>query len=159
MNDILVPEQCRALMSRIRGRNTKPELLLRHGLYNRGLRYRLHRADLPGKPDLVFPKYRAVVFVNGCFWHCHECPFFRWPKTRAAFWRTKIYRNKQRDRDVLAVLKTENWRTLVVRECALRGKYSKTMPEVLSRAESYIRMGQEPLAEITLDMNSQQWEV
>ena len=90
VTDVLTPVQRRLVMSRIRDKDTKPEMILRRGLHGRGLRYRLHGADLPGKPDLVFPRHRAVVLVHGCFWHGHGCSLFRWPKTRATFWRTKI---------------------------------------------------------------------
>lgn len=90
MADVLTPEQRRLNMSRIRGRDTKPELLLRRGLHARGLRFRLHRKDLPGCPDLVFPRFRVTVFVHGCFWHGHECPMFKWPGTRTDFWRRKM---------------------------------------------------------------------
>ena len=159
VTDILKPVQRRALMSRIRGKDTKPEMLLRRGLHGRGLRYRLHRANLPGKPDMVFPKYRAVVFVNGCFWHGHGCPQFRWPKTRATFWRIKINLNMERDRNVLAALKAENWRVLVIWECALMGKYRMTLSEVLTHAETFIRNDQESYAEITLYKNSKQQNI
>ena len=146
--DVLTPEQRRLVMSRIRGKDTKPEMLLRRGLHGHGLRYRLHGADIPGKPDMVFPKYRAVVFVHGCFWHGHECSLFRWPKTRAAFWKTKINRNRERDRKALAALKANKWRALVVWECALRGKHRRAEPDVLSDAEAFIRHGRESIAEI-----------
>ena len=86
MVDVLTPEQRRLNMSRIRGKDTKPELLLRHGLHARGLRYRLHRKDLPGRPDMVFPRYRAAILVHGCFWHGHDCPLFKLPATRREFW-------------------------------------------------------------------------
>ena len=113
--DVLTPEQRQLVMSRIRSKNTKPEMLMRYGLHGRGLRYRLHEAGIPGKPDMVFPKYRAVVFVHGCFWHGHGCSLFKWPKTRAAFWKIKINRNMERDREVLVALKTAG----VARNCGL----------------------------------------
>ena len=147
-SDVLTPEQRRLVMSRIRGKDTKPEMLMRHGIHRRGLRYRLHRVGIPGKPDMVFPKYRAVVFVHGCFWHGHGCSLFKWPQTRAAFWKTKIDRNMERDRAVQAALKTAEWRSVVVWECALRGKYRRALPDVLSDAEAFIRHGRESVAEI-----------
>ena len=156
VTDVLTPEQRRLVMSRIRGKNTKPEMLLRRGFHGRGLRYRLHGADIPGKPDMVFPRYRTVVFVHGCFWHGHECSLFRWPKTRAMFWRTKINRNMERDRSALAALKADDWRALVVWECALRGKHRRAMPDVLSQAEAFIRQSREPFAEITQEGNTNQ---
>ena len=146
--DILTPEQRRLVMSRIRSKDTKPEMLLRRGLHGRGLRYRLHGADIPGKPDMVFPKLRTVVFVHGCFWHGHGCSLFKWPKTRATFWKTKINRNMERDREVRVALKTAEWRAIVVWECALRGKYRRALPDVLSDAEAFIRHGRESTTEI-----------
>ena len=135
-------------MSRIRSKDTKPEMLMRHGLHRRGLRYRLHAAGIPGKPDMVFPKHLAVVFVHGCFWHGHRCSLFKWPKTRATFWKTKINRNMERDREVRAALKTAEWRVIVIWECALRGKYRRALPDVLSDAEALIRHGRESFSEI-----------
>ena len=148
VTDVLTPEQRRLVMSRIRGKDTKPEMVLRRGLHGRGLRYRLHGAEMPGRPDMVFPRHQAVLFVHGCFWHGHGCSLFRWPKTRATFWRTKINRNMERDRDALAALKAHGWRALVVWECALRGRHRRTMQDVLSRAEVFIRRGRESAAEI-----------
>ncbi|WP_375791347.1 very short patch repair endonuclease [Bradyrhizobium sp. vgs-9] len=108
-------------MSGIRGKNTKPEILLRKLLHNRGFRYRLH-TGLPGKPDLVFPKYDAVIFVHGCFWHRHECHIFKWPSTRPEFWRTKIEGNALRDRRNAAALEEKGWRVGIVWECSLRSR-------------------------------------
>ena len=146
--DVLTPDQRRLVMSRIKGKDTKPELLIRYGLHRRGLRYKLHGADIPGKPDMVFPKYRTVVFVHGCFWHGHGCSLFKWPKARAAFWKTKISRNMERDREVRVALKTAEWRSIVVWECALKGKYRRALPDVLSDTEAFIRHGCESVAEI-----------
>ena len=146
--DVLTPEQRRLVMSRIKGKDTKPEMLMRHGLHGRGLRYRLHGVGIPGKPDLVFPKYRAVVFVHGCFWHGHGCSLFKWPKTRGAFWKTKIDRNMERDREVQAALKKADWRAIVIWECALRGKYRRALSDVLNDAEAFIRHGRVSVAEI-----------
>lgn len=147
-NDVLTPEQRRLVMSRIKGKDTRPEMLMRRGLHGCGLRYRLHGIDLLGKPDMVFPKYRTVVFVNGCFWHGHGCSLFKWPKTRCAFWKSKINRNMERDQKVSAVLKAAGWRTLVVWECALKGKHRRVLAEVQRTAEAFIRHGQESRAEI-----------
>lgn len=108
------------MMSGIQGKNTKPELLVRKYLHGRGLRFRLHARELPGKPDLVFPKYKAVVFVHGCFWHGHECTLFKWPQTRAEFWKEKIVRNRANDKRAVTSLMTGGWRVCVVWECALR---------------------------------------
>lgn len=146
--DILTPEQRRLVMSRIRGKDTRPEMLVRRGLHGRGLRYRLHRKGIPGKPDMVFPRHRAVVFVHGCFWHGHGCSLFKWPKTRAAFWKSKIDRNMERDREALAALDADGWRVLVVWECALKGKKRREFPDVLSDAEAFIREKRKSFAEI-----------
>lgn len=109
-------------MSGIRGKDTKPELLIRKALHKRGFRYRLHCKDLPGKPDLCFPKYKAVIFVHGCFWHGHDCHLFKWPKTRPDFWRSKIARNRAVDAESRDKLLAQNWRVGVVWECALKGR-------------------------------------
>lgn len=120
MADIVAPEVRSRMMSGIRAKNTKPEMLIRCGLHALGFRFLLHYKRLPGKPDLVFPKYRAVIFVNGCFWHGHECAMFKWPKSRKAFWRAKIQRNQARDALVKAQLDALGWGHLTIWECALR---------------------------------------
>lgn len=146
--DVLTPEKRRLVMSRIRGKHTRPELVVRRGLHARGLRYKLHGKGIPGKPDIVFPKYRAVVFVHGCFWHGHGCSLFKWPKTRAAFWKGKIDRNIERERKVVVALHADGWRVLIVRECALKGKQRRRLPDVLSDAEEFIRKGRKSFVEI-----------
>lgn len=108
-------------MAAIRGRDTKPELIIRKGLHARGYRYRLHARRLPGRPDLVLPKYHAAIFINGCFWHGHDCPLFRLPGTREDFWREKIGANMLRDQRNAAALEAAGWRIAVVWECALKG--------------------------------------
>jgi DNA mismatch endonuclease (patch repair protein) len=108
------------MMSGIRGENTKPELMIRSALHKRGFRYRLHVASLPGKPDIVFKKYRAVIFVNGCFWHGHQCEYFKWPKTNRRFWKKKINGNIRRDAFVRESLKKASWRYFLVWECEIR---------------------------------------
>ncbi|HEL4831633.1 TPA: DNA mismatch endonuclease Vsr [Stenotrophomonas maltophilia] len=122
MVDSLTSEQRSAQMSRIRGSNTKLEILVRKGLHARGLRYRLGGAKLPGRPDIVLPKYRTVVFVHGCFWHGHDCPLYRLPKTRPEFWANKIDKNRSRDGRVVQELEFSGWRVVTVWECSLRGK-------------------------------------
>lgn len=110
-----------AMMSRIGPKDTKPEIIVRKGLHRMGFRYRLHTKDLPGKPDIVLPKYRTVIFVNGCFWHGHEgCRYFRIPKTNTVFWQTKIGRNHEVDAAVRQRLVESGWRVLIVWECAIR---------------------------------------
>ena len=121
MADIVDAKTRSRMMSGIRGKNTKPELLLRRALHSAGLRYRIHGAKLPGKPDLVFAKYHAVAFVHGCFWHRHEnCRFATNPATRPEFWESKFTANVQRDAKSTAALLDMGWRVAVVWECALK---------------------------------------
>ncbi len=118
--DPLSPAERSALMSRIRGKNTKPELAVRQLVFSLAYRYRLHQANLPGKPDLVFLGRRKVIFVHGCFWHQHYCKRYSMPKSRVRFWKTKLEENKARDRRNLSSLRVSGWRSLVVWECQLR---------------------------------------
>src|SRR5690606_29813490 len=101
-------------------KNTKPELTIRKMLHSRGYRFRLHQKGLPGKPDIILPKYRAVLFVNGCFWHGHRCPLFKWPQTRTDFWRAKITGNIQRDQRNWELLLNMGWRVCVIWECSIK---------------------------------------
>lgn len=126
------------LMSRIRGKDTKPELLIRKGLFSRGYRYRLHRADLPGKPDLVLPLYNAVIFVNGCFWHGHNCHLFKLPKTNTEFWATKIKANCRRDEKNRLKLIAAGWRVIEVWECSLRGKHRMELEQVIGAISDWL---------------------
>ncbi len=120
MVDFLSPKERSVRMSRIRGKDTKPELSLRKVLHGLGFRYRLHVADLPGKPDLVFPRYKTVVFVHGCFWHRHPgCKIATTPKTNTEFWIEKFEKNKERDVRARKALEEAGWSTLVVWECEL----------------------------------------
>ena len=122
------------MMSRIGARDTAPEMAIRKALHRAGYRFRLHRKDLPGRPDLVLPKHRAVIFVHGCFWHGHEgCRDFRVPKTNVVFWQNKIGRNMERDQEALMKLASLGWRTLVVWECVTGAKQlEKTASEIAS---------------------------
>lgn len=120
MTDFLSPAERSDRMSRIRGKDTQPELTLRKVLHGLGLRYRLHGAGLPGKPDLVFPRYKTVVFVHGCFWHRHpDCKIATTPKSNTAFWLKKFERNVVRDAQATANLQAMEWTVLVVWECEL----------------------------------------
>lgn len=120
MVDFLTPAQRSERMSRIRGQHSKPELALRRALHRLGMRFRLHARDLPGKPDLVFPRYKAVVFVHGCFWHRHEgCKIATTPKSNTSFWVEKFSKNVARDTRVAATLKELGWRVFIVWECDL----------------------------------------
>ena len=123
MLDKLTPSQRHHCMSRIRGKNTKPEILVRKGLYARGFRFRLHNKKLPGSPDIVLPKYGVAIMVNGCFWHGHKgCRYATEPKTNIEFWETKIARNRHRDEVTTAHLEALGWTVITVWECELRGK-------------------------------------
>lgn len=123
MTDFLTPLERSERMSRIRGKDTKPELRLRRLLHAQGLRYRLHAPELAGRPDLVFPRYRAVVFVHGCFWHCHfACRIANQPKSNSAFWEDKFKRNQSRDARNITELEQAGWRVLVVWECELSSR-------------------------------------
>ena len=125
-------------MSRIRSRDTKPELTLRRALHAEGLRYRLHDRKLPGSPDMVFAGRQAVIFVHGCFWHGHDCPLGVTPGTRTAFWEDKVHRNQARDSAAEAALLSAGWRVLTVWECALRGRSRLTPEEVVSKAKAFL---------------------
>ena len=127
------------MMSGIRGTNTGPEIKVRKGLFARGFRYRINDRNLPGKPDIVLPKYRAVVLVNGCFWHGHDCHLFRIPSTRREFWEAKINRNRDRDQEVREMLFEASWRQYVVWECALKGKHRLDFDSVMNRLAHWLR--------------------
>lgn len=122
MADIVDRKTRSQMMSGIRGKNTKPEIVIRKALFAKGFRYRLHDKKLPGKPDLVFQKYNAVIFVHGCFWHAHDCHLFKWPSSNEDFWKTKINRNREVDELNRSNLLIMDWRILEVWECALKGK-------------------------------------
>lgn len=148
MADVLTPAQRQLNMSRIRGKDTKPEMLIRRGLHARGLRYRLHDRSLPGRPDLVFPKYRAAVFVHGCFWHAHGCTLSKLPSTRIDFWREKLAANARRDRTAIETLHANGWRVLVIWECALRGPNRLDCADVIERSERFVRRSLDSLLDI-----------
>ncbi|MBZ3662446.1 very short patch repair endonuclease [Pseudomonas sp. PhalM4] len=118
MADFLTPEERSERMARIKSAHTRPEVVLRKTLHNLGLRYRLNSATLPGKPDLVFPRYKAVVFVHGCFWHRHQnCNIATTPKSNTSFWVDKFSKNVARDERVISLLRSLGWRVFVVWEC------------------------------------------
>lgn len=120
MVDTVSPEVRSRIMARIKSKGMKPELRVRRLLHGLGYRYRLHRADLPGRPDLAFPARRKVIFVNGCFWHRHDCGRVRLPATNRDYWQAKLARNYERDRRNLALLRERGWAALTVWECQLR---------------------------------------
>ena len=127
MADKLSSIQRKYCMSRIRGKNTKPEILVRKGLYARGFRFRLHNKKLPGCPDVVLPKYGVVIMVNGCFWHGHKgCQYATKPKSNIELWETKIARNRHRDEVTSAHLEALGWHVITIWECELKGKSAAT---------------------------------
>ena len=145
MADTMTPEQRSRCMAAIKGKDTKPELIVRKYLFSRGLRFRVQVRALPGNPDIVLPKYKTVIFVNGCFWHGHEgCRYFRLPKSNVRFWKEKIERNVARDVRNEAELTALGWRVIRVWECeiktvAQRDEYLKRLYDcIVNRAQSYI---------------------
>ena len=139
MPDVVSPAVRSRMMAGIRGADTKPELLLRRGLHALGFRFRLHDRNLPGKPDIVFPRYKAVIFANGCFWHGHDCHLFKWPSTRAEFWHTKINRNREVDKRTSAALADAGWRQGIVWECALKGRGRQPIDAVIVDCAAWLR--------------------
>lgn len=138
MADVHTPEQRSFNMSRVRSKNTKPELLVRKFLFSLGFRYRLHDKKLPGKPDIVLPKYKTVVFINGCFWHGHEgCKRSALPKTRTEWWSAKITRNKELDRVNIIQLQNIGWKVFSIFECELTPMILKdTLGTLLSNVKA-----------------------
>lgn len=128
-------------MAGIRSKNTTPELAVRRELHRRGFRFRLHSKGLPGRPDIVLSKYRAAIFVNGCFWHRHQCRLFKWPSTDTRRWREKLEANVVRDAENLASLGRQGWRTLVIWECALKGPGKRPVKSVGEIAEQWLIQG------------------
>lgn len=125
-------------MSAIKGKNTRPEMLIRKALHARGMRFRLHVKRLPGCPDIVLPRYKAVIFVNGCFWHGHRCHLSRTPKTRQEFWLGKISGNMNRDRLAHDQLLDAGWRLGVVWECAIKGRTKHTLDSITDELENWL---------------------
>lgn len=138
MPDVVDRKTRSRMMAGIKGKNTKPEILIRKALFARGFRYRLHDKSLPGKPDMIFPKYRAIIHIHGCFWHMHDCHLFKWPSTRREFWREKLEGNKARDERNYKELSNLGWRQLTVWECALKGKYRKELADIISMIENWV---------------------
>ena len=134
MPDTLTQEQRRRCMSHIRSKNTKPEILVRHELFRRGYRYRINVSKLHGRPDIVLPKYKTVIFINGCFWHGHEgCKHFVQPKSNIESWKSKILRNQQRDKETILKLQQQGWRVIVVWECEInKSQLLQTIDQIVS---------------------------
>lgn len=145
MVDIVDAKTRSRMMSGIRDRDTRPEMIIRRGLQRLGFRHRLgstYRVAgklLPGRPDLVFPRFGAVIQVNGCFWHRHDCYLFRWPETRAEFWRTKLEENVRRDERNQKKLEMMGWKVLVIWECALKNSSDSDVANVLHMAANWIQ--------------------
>lgn len=139
MVDIVDVSTRSRMMAGIKGRNTKPEILIRKLLHKKGFRFRIHVKDLPGKPDIVLPKYKAVIFVNGCFWHSHKnCRLFKLPATRTEFWQEKITRNQANDSKSINLLLESNWKVGVVWECSIRG-VTKDHGRVINTISEWLR--------------------
>lgn len=127
MGDVKSREARSRNMSAIKCKNTKPEVIVRKYLFSKGFRYRINVSELPGKPDIVLARYKTVVFVNGCFWHLHDCKYFVWPKQNADFWRNKILGNAERDRKNYKSLTEAGWKTLIIWECQLKTNREETL--------------------------------
>lgn len=139
MADIVPPEMRSRMMAGIRGKNTGIEMTLRRGLHGMGFRFRLHDRRLPGRPDLVFPRRRAVLFAHGCFWHGHNCHLFRLPATRTEFWREKISGNQKRDAANESAAADLGWRVGIVWECAIRGRAALPKGQVLGSCAAWLQ--------------------
>lgn len=138
--DKITPEQRHYTMSRIRGKDTKPEILVRQYLFSEGFRFRKNDKRYPGHPDIVLPKYRTMVFVNGCFWHGHEgCKYYTVPKSNTEFWVSKIKRNQERDRSDREELEKNGWNVITVWECQLEKKVSEeTLKDLALRIKRFL---------------------
>jgi DNA mismatch endonuclease (patch repair protein) len=139
MTDVVSPPVRRRMMAGIRGKDTQPEFTVRRGLHRMGFRFRLHASNLPGRPDIVLPKYRAAIQVQGCFWHGHDCPLFRMPATRTRFWARKIERNRQNDALCLERLLALQFRVLIVWECSMKGPRRLPPDLLLERIASWVK--------------------
>jgi len=141
MTDVHSPEARSKNMQAIRSADTKPELIVRKRLHAEGLRYRLGGAGLCGRPDLVLPRYKAVIFIHGCFWHGHYCSYFKLPNTRRDFWEKKIHGNRDRDAKVVAMLEALGWRVAVVWECAIKKAARVSSNTTFSSLISWLKTG------------------
>lgn len=139
MADVVSPEKRKQMMAGIKAKNTRPEIIIRRALHKKGFRYRLHDKSLPANPDIVLPKYNAIILVNGCFWHGHDCHLFKWPKTRKDFWKDKVEGNKARDSRNHSLLMDGGWRILSIWECAIKGKYRISLEEIIEFSTSWLQ--------------------
>ncbi len=134
MADVLTPEQRKYNMSRIRNKDTRPEMIVRSLVHGMGLRYKLHNSALPGKPDLVLTRHRKIIFVHGCFWHMHTCKYGKVkPRTNAEFWENKRLGNVKRDRKNIRELKKSGWQVLIVWEC-----WAKNLPLLTKKLSAFL---------------------
>ena len=138
MADIVDRATRSRMMAAVKGKNTKPEIAIRRALHAMGFRFRLHAGDLPGRPDIVLPKHKAAIFVNGCFWHGHDCPMYRQPADNRAFWAAKIDRNRERDARTMSEIRQTGWRALTIWECAIRGRRRIGLDVVVARTARWI---------------------
>lgn len=146
MTDLVSKEVRSRMMAGIRAKDTKPEIIVRKAIHARGLRFRLHRKDLHGKPDIVLPRFKAVIFIHGCFWHGHECQLFHWPASNPEFWKNKITGNRRRDIETAEKLIGDGWRVARVWECAVRGR-NKDAGEVARKLDVWLH-STDPILEI-----------
>ncbi len=141
MADIVDSSTRSRMMAGIKGKDTKPEIEIRKRLFAHGFRYRLHDTKLPGKPDLILPSYNAIIFINGCFWHAHDCELFKWPSSRKRFWKKKLTRNRGKDIENNEALKELGWRILTIWECSFRGagkNRKKEIDIIIKKAEKWL---------------------
>jgi DNA mismatch endonuclease, patch repair protein len=147
--DIVTPAKRSEMMAGIRNKNTKPEILVRKILHAAGFRFRLHAKLLPGKPDIILPKHKTAIFVQGCFWHGHDdCPIFRLPKSRTEFWAEKIGTNRLRDTAVKSLLIQQGWKVVYVWECAVKGSKKLAVAALSERLTAAISDSLIPFVEI-----------
>lgn len=139
MTDIVSPQTRSRMMSGIRSKNTKPELLIRKSLHGQGFRYRLHDKKLPGKPDIVLPRYHAVILIHGCFWHGHDCNLFKWPSSNESFWKEKITRNKSVDERSYQNLQNAGWKILTIWECSMKGKQRRPVEQIVADVVKWLK--------------------
>lgn len=148
MTDVVDRKTRSRMMAGIRGKDTRPEMLIRQGLHQAGFRYRLHNPQLPGRPDLVFSSRRAVILINGCFWHGHRCHMFKWPSTRQQWWRDKINGTRKRDRKATSQLLNDDWRVLTIWECSLKGSTRRPLDQVIAQTIRWLE-GKKQVHEIS----------
>ncbi len=165
MADVMTREQRSRCMAAIKGKDTKPEMIVRKYLFSRGLRFRVQVRKMPGTPDIVLPKYKTVIFVNGCFWHGHEgCKYFRFPKSNVDFWRIKIARNIERDAEAEAELIRLGWKVIRIWECeikAVTGRMDRleklynsiVSPYLYSEENTALSLAAEPDTQYGYEMN------